>query len=99
MDESLAAPDDGNAYSNLGVQQYSVDHVVVIAVTGEVDALTAPHLSAAIDTALAGSPTAVIVDLSAVEFLASAGMSVLVAAHEVTTDVSARFGVVADGPI
>ena len=43
------------------------------------------------------SPPAVVVDLSAVEFLASAGMGVLVAAHEDLTP-AIRFAVVADGP-
>lgn len=70
--------------------------VAVLAVTGDVDMLTATRLAAAIDTALATAPTAVIVDLSKVEFLASAGMSALVAAHADAAPV--RLVVVADGP-
>jgi len=42
-------------------------------------------------------PEALIVDLSRVDFLASAGMTVLIAAHREVAP-SARFGVVADGP-
>jgi anti-sigma B factor antagonist len=71
---------------------------VVIAVTGEVDALTAPQLSAAIDEATAGVPAGVVVDLSEVGFLASVGLGLLVATHEQVT-ANARFGVVADGPV
>lgn len=97
MNEHRAAPGDGEPYSTLGVKHYWVDQLVVIAVSGEVDALTAPQFSAAIGEATAGSPAGVIVDLSAVDFLASAGLGVLVATHEQVT-AKARFGVVADGP-
>jgi anti-sigma B factor antagonist len=97
MNEHRAAPSDGEPYSTLGVQHYLLDDLVVIAVSGEVDALTAPQLSAAIDDATTGSPAGVIVDLSKVKFLASAGLGLLVATQEQVT-VNARFGVVADGP-
>lgn len=99
MNEHLSAPgDEGAVHPMLDVQHYSVDRVVVVAVTGEVDALTAPHLTATIGKAIAGSPAGVIVDLSEVDFLASAGLSVLVATHQEVT-ANARFGVVADGPV
>lgn len=74
-----------------------VDGLVVVSVGGSVDMLSAPWLTEAIDSALAKRPTGMIVDLSRVEFLASAGISILVAAHS-NTDHSGRFGVVADGP-
>jgi anti-sigma B factor antagonist len=80
----------------LGVEHHWVDHLVVVAVTGEVDALSAPQLSAAIGVALAGSPAGLIVDLSQVDFLASAGLGLLIATHDEVTP-NARFGVVADG--
>lgn len=69
----------------------------VIGVSGEVDALTAPELDAAIAALLPDGPAAIIVDLSDVQFLASAGMAVLVAARE-KSDGQFRFAVVADGP-
>ena len=68
-----------------------------MSVAGTVDMLTAPQLEQAIGAAGKSSPPAVVVDLSAVEFLASAGMGVLVAAHEDLTP-AIRFAVVADGP-
>lgn len=60
--------------------------------------LTAPALEEAITTALGKKPAALLIDLSEVEFLASAGMGVLVAAHDQAVP-DARFAVVADGPV
>jgi anti-sigma B factor antagonist len=74
-----------------------VGRVVVVSVSGVVDMLTAPTLEQAIRTALDQNPTGLIVDFTEVEFLASAGMGILVATHdEATPDVG--FCVVADGP-
>jgi anti-sigma B factor antagonist len=76
-----------------------VGRVAVVAVSGTVDTLTAPRLAAALDAALADSPTALIVDLSQVVFLASAGMGVLLVAHDKAARSSAGFGVVAATPV
>jgi anti-sigma B factor antagonist len=86
----------------MGVQDFDVqlkwiDRVVVVSVNGDIDALTAPRLNDEIVAVLPKEPSAVIVDLSAVDFMASSGMSVLVSAHERVTH-TAQFGVVADGP-
>jgi anti-sigma B factor antagonist len=70
---------------------------VVLAVSGEVDMLSAPYLAEAIHTALAAGPPSLIVDLSKVEFLASAGMTVLVSA-QAEAEPATRFAVVARGP-
>lgn len=75
-----------------------VGSVAVLAVSGVVDMLTAPALDEAITTALGKAPAALVVDLSDVEFLASAGMGVLVAAHDRAVP-QVRFAVVADGPV
>lgn len=74
-----------------------VDRIAVIAVGGDLDALTAPQLTKAIEAAARKAPAAVIVDLSRTNFLAVAGMNALVTAHRDVTPVM-RFGVVADGP-
>jgi len=59
--------------------------------------LTSPQLESAIDAALEQRPAGVVIDFTDVEFLASAGMGVLVAAQDKAgPDVSLR--VVADGP-
>ena len=86
-------PRDGDFTAN---EQW-VDGVVVVSVGGSVDMLSAPWLTEAIDSALAKRPAGMIVDLSNVDFLASAGISILVSAHG-NADHSGRFGVVADGP-
>ncbi|MGV0804640.1 STAS domain-containing protein [Mycolicibacterium setense] len=83
--------------ASCSVEESRVGEVSVVAVAGTVDMLTAPKLEEAINAAAKSSPSAVVVDLSAVEFLASAGMGVLVAAQQKLAD-TARFAVVADGP-
>ncbi|HOB50642.1 MAG TPA: STAS domain-containing protein [Mycobacterium sp.] len=70
---------------------------VVISVAGVLDMLTAPQLEASLTAALAKKPAAIIVDLTDVDFLASAGMGVLVAARDLADD-GVRFAVVASGP-
>ncbi len=73
------------------------DGTAILSVAGDIDMQTAGNLSDAIATAVAESPTGVIVDLSVVEFLASAGMTVLIATQG-QLEPATRFAVVADGP-
>jgi anti-anti-sigma factor len=89
-----AAPRPGQ--SDINVDQTWVDRLAVISVSGCVDMLTAPSLTEAIESALAKTPSGIVVDLSNVDFLASAGISVLIAASD-SIGQSRRFGVVADG--
>jgi anti-anti-sigma factor len=79
------------------VAEHQVDQAVVLTVSGEVDMLSSPRLAEAIATTLATKPAALIVDLSKVGFLASAGMTVLVTAQ---AEIAAptQFAVVANGP-
>jgi anti-anti-sigma factor len=74
-----------------------VDRVAVVSVSGVVDMLTSPQLETAIDGALEQQPAGVVIDFTEVEFLASAGMGVLVAAHD-KAGSEVAFSVVADGP-
>ncbi len=69
----------------------------VLSVAGEVDLATAPALENAIDAILGERPASLIIDLTAVSFLASAGMATLVAAHQRAGE-STAIAVVADGP-
>jgi anti-anti-sigma factor len=78
------------------VGKHQVDQAVVLTVSGEVDMLSSPQLADAIQTALATQPAALIVDLSKVGFLASAGMTVLVTAHA-EVEPPTKFAVVANG--
>jgi anti-sigma B factor antagonist len=72
--------------------------VVVVAVSGDLDMLTSPALAGAVDAAARNGPSALIVDLSKVTFLASAGINLLAALHHDVTFM-VPFAVVADGPI
>jgi anti-sigma B factor antagonist len=54
----------------------------VIAVQGDVDLYTAPRLWDTIDTAIAGTPHELVIDLTDVSFLDSSGLSVLVRAYK-----------------
>ncbi len=68
----------------MALETYRRGRAVVIAVSGEVDVLTAPELRRALDDALrtvSTEPGAVVVDLEHVSFLASRGLSTLVDAH------------------
>ncbi|WP_051022565.1 STAS domain-containing protein [Nocardia pneumoniae] len=66
----------------LEVQVRSADDAVIVTVHGEIDMASAPRLQSALDEALRNAPPAVVVDMSNVGFLGSAGLSVLVAASE-----------------
>ncbi len=54
----------------------------VVSVRGEVDLYTAPRLWETLDAAIAGTPAELVIDLSAVTFLDSTGLNVLVQAHK-----------------
>jgi anti-sigma B factor antagonist len=73
------------------------DGVSVVSVSGEIDLVTAPALEQAIGTVIAEAPTALVIDLSAVEFLGSVGLKILAATYE-KLGKAAEFGVVARGP-
>ncbi|GAB7142073.1 STAS domain-containing protein [Mycobacterium riyadhense] len=73
------------------------DGVVVLSIGGEIDLVTAPALEKAIGAVVADNPKALVIDLSAVEFLGSVGLKILAATYE-KLGSSAEFGVVARGP-
>ncbi len=85
------------ATSSCTIEQRRIGEIEVLSVAGVVDMLTAPQLEEAIALAAKSAPRAVIVDLGQVEFLASAGMGILVAARDELPD-SVGLAVVADGP-
>jgi anti-sigma B factor antagonist len=100
LDEQRESP-TGSATPASGstcvVSERSVDEVAIVAASGVVDMLTAPQLETALRAALAKKPAHLVVDLTEVEFLASAGMGVLVAAHD-EAGTATRLCVVAEGP-
>jgi anti-sigma B factor antagonist len=82
---------------DFSASESSIEGLAVVSISGSVDMLTAPGLADAIDTALAKKPSGLIVDLSKVEFLGSAGISVLMKTRD-TLGETTQFCVVADGP-
>lgn len=85
------------AASSCAIEERRIDANSVVSVAGVVDMLTAPELEKAIAEAAKSSPNAVVVDMTAVEFLASAGMGVLIAAQDELAP-AIKLAVVADGP-
>lgn len=69
------------------------DHALVMDITGEVDLLTAPELEKALSSAWEEEPKTLVLDLTQVTFLSSAGLAVLVRSHHLAGD-HARFRVV-----
>jgi anti-sigma B factor antagonist len=61
---------------DLRVDRLAADVVVIVAV-GEIDAVTAPKLSASLHRELEHAPSALVLDLTGVSFLGVAGLHVL----------------------
>jgi anti-sigma B factor antagonist len=88
---------EGAASSSCAIEERRIESISVVSVAGVVDMLTAPELEKAIAEAAKSSPTAVVVDMTGVEFLASAGMGVLIASQDELSP-AVTLAVVADGP-
>jgi anti-sigma B factor antagonist len=97
LDAQQESSSTNSGVANFAVAEKWVGSVAIVSATGAVDMLTAPELAEAIRTSLGKQPRAVVVDLTAVDFLASAGMQVLVAANE-DAEPDTPLVVVADGP-
>lgn len=69
----------------------------VIVVGGELDMATAPDLEAVVDEVLAEEPASLAFDLTAVDFMGSVGLRILVAAAQ-QIGATSRFAVIATGP-
>lgn len=90
-------PESVSTRSLCMVDDHWDETTVALSCTGTLDMLTAPELERRIASALDKRPTAVIVDLSRVDFLASHCMRVLIATAELCA-ATTRFSLVADGP-
>ena len=95
----------GNAYQRFrqrpasrmfSIHESPIDGVTVLALSGDLDAVTVPQLSDATSKTLGEVETGVIVDLEGLTFLSSAGMGALVAGHRGARLRGKRFGVVTD---
>jgi anti-sigma B factor antagonist len=94
---TASGPPPQSDKDDFSASESSIEGLAVVSISGSVDMLTAPGLADAIDTALAKKPSGLIVDLSKVEFLGSAGISVLMKTRD-TLGETTQFCVVADGP-
>lgn len=74
------------------------DDVTVLTVDGVVDLATSPALENLLTELLDDGPAGVVIDLTAVTFLASVGLRILAETHE-RLGGSRRFAVVATGPV
>jgi anti-sigma B factor antagonist len=71
--------------------------VAVVSIGGEIDLSTAPAFEAAIAGALDDDPPVLVIELSEVRFMASAGLRILAATHEKVSK-SAQLAIVANNP-
>jgi anti-anti-sigma factor len=83
--------------SRFGVTRRREDDAVVLAVSGAVDEVTAPSLATDLDVVLMGEPTLLVIDLTAVEFMSSAGMNLLIETQRLTASTATTVRVAADG--
>jgi anti-anti-sigma factor len=79
------------------VNEHWWESTVVVSCAGVLDMITAPHLEQRLSEVLKKEPTALIIDLSDVTFMASHGMNVLALMRR-ETEPDVTFAVVADGP-
>jgi len=80
--------------NNFNVEVRNGDSAVVIGVSGELDLASSPALEHELEQGAAARAELVIVDLRALEFMDSTGLSVLVRAHQRATENGQRFGIV-----
>jgi anti-sigma B factor antagonist len=86
---------DPTALASVVVDHISTD-VVVLHVSGELDTTSTNELTKPIETHVVDSNRGVVVDLSGVRFLGSAGLEALVLGQQRATSAGVEFVVVAD---
>lgn len=83
-----------------GISEHKHSDATVLHVDGELDILTAPKLSAELDVIIRKYAGDVVIDLSDVLFIDSAGLHILLSAHRRLTRASRRMSVICgDGPV
>ena len=88
-----------NTPSHLELAERDDGSAVVLAATGIMDMGVAPDLADRVRAILRRRPSMLIVDLTGVTFLATAGMSVLMEARRKSAELSIVFRVVAQSPV
>jgi anti-sigma B factor antagonist len=78
----------------MAVEVAKLEGAARVVVAGEIDSATSPQLAAAIDEAMNANTRRIEIDASAVTFIDSAGLRVLVAAQRAAEDQGRRVYVV-----
>jgi anti-sigma B factor antagonist len=81
------------------IEVISVGHRTVLAVEGEIDMLTAPAMTAAVDTALETSPQQLWLDFTATDFMDSTGIHALLDIQNRLVDRRCHLAVICDGSV
>jgi len=84
--------------NHLRVDVRANGRATVLAVAGELDLASSPTLEEALDAVTGTTPELLILDLSALEFMDSTGLSVLVRAHQRALEAGRRFALVKGSP-
>lgn len=84
--------------ASFGVSRRDEAGAAVLAVTGALDMVTSDEFADRLTGVLSERPAALIVDLSDLDFLASAGMAALVEGKRIAEAADIELVVVADGP-
>jgi anti-sigma B factor antagonist len=74
------------------------DHETVVSVTGELDLASSPALEEALEQLDGSEPRSVILDLTDVDFMDSAGLAVVVRAHQRAESAGTPFALVSASP-
>ncbi|OBF17501.1 STAS domain-containing protein [Mycobacterium kubicae] len=84
--------------SAFSVTRHTHGEAVVLEVCGALDQVTAPSLATQFDIVLMSGPAVLVVDLTGVDFMSSAGISLLVETHRLTERTATALRVAAEGP-
>ncbi|WP_219420013.1 STAS domain-containing protein [Pseudonocardia nigra] len=84
----------GGASEELVVASRRFGDVVVVSVSGDLDMVTAPQLQPAVEQCLAGGGALLVIDLSGLTFLGSAGLKVLLDICDLASEQAWAFRVV-----
>jgi anti-sigma B factor antagonist len=79
-------------------EEHSVDGVDIVSVSGEIHVTTAPRFRQALDTIIDRGEATLVLDLSAVEFIDSTGLSVLLNGLRLVNQRHGRMALVCSNP-
>jgi anti-sigma B factor antagonist len=83
--------------SHFNVEERLERGATVLALSGELDLAASPTMEERLEVVFAEAISQLIIDLRALEFIDSTGLSVLVKANQRAEDTSCRFGLVNGG--